>query len=106
MKRMGLHLTNWIGFIVANAMLGRLWGMLFGYLFKGFLSDEAYAANHPKKFFLGTVGIMLLASVSSVVVIYFHLKDYVNSLIRRLRTLQTIRNGIKDCRRWNFIWQY
>ena len=74
MKRMGLHLTNWIGFIVANAMLGRLWGMLFGYLFKGFLSDEAYAANHPKKFFLGTVGIMLLASVSSVVVIYYPLK--------------------------------
>lgn len=74
MKRIGLHVTNWVGFVVANALLGRLWGMLFGFLFRGFLTDEGYAAEHPKKFLLGAIGIVLLAVLSSFIVIYYPLK--------------------------------
>ena len=73
-KRTGLHLTNWIGFVVANGLLGRLWGMLFSFLFRGFLSDEAYAAEHPKKYLLGAIGIIILTVASSFIVIYWPLK--------------------------------
>ena len=74
MKRMGLHLTNWVGFIVMNSLLGSLWGKLFGFLFEGFLTDEAYAEQNPTKFLLGVIGIMLLAVLSGLLIIWYPLK--------------------------------
>lgn len=70
MKKMILHVTNWIGYYIAIGTLGDLWGKLFGYLFEGFLSDESYAAEHPKKCLLGVIGITLLTVVSGLIVIW------------------------------------
>lgn len=70
MKKILLHVTNWVGYYIAIGTLGDLWGKLFGYLFEGFLSDESYAAEHPKKYLLGAIGITLLAIVSGLIVIW------------------------------------
>lgn len=69
MKKILLHVTNWVGYYIAIGTLSDLWGKLFGYLFEGFLSDESYAAEHPKKYLLGAIGITLLAIVSGLIVI-------------------------------------
>ena len=69
MKKMILHVTNWVGYYIAIGTLGDLWGKLFGYLFEGFLSDESYAAEHPKKYLLGVIGIILLALLSGLLLI-------------------------------------
>lgn len=87
MKRTGLHVTNWVGFVVANAILGKLWGMLFGFLFKGFLTDEAYAEQHPKKYLLGAIGIILLAVLSSFIVIYYPLRALSEFLDKKIDDL-------------------
>lgn len=70
MKKILLHVTNWVGYYIAIGTLSDLWGKLFGYLFEGFLSDESYAAEHPKKYLLGAIGITLLAIVSGLIVIH------------------------------------
>ncbi|MBO7449886.1 MAG: hypothetical protein J6U54_05905 [Clostridiales bacterium] len=87
MKRIGLHVTNWVGFVVANAQLGRLWGMLFGFLFRGFLTDEGYAAEHPKKYLLGAIGIVTLCVVSSFIVIYIPLNALCEFLDKKIDNL-------------------
>lgn len=68
-KKMVLHITNWIGCYTASYLLGGLWGKLFGFLFKDFLSDEGYATEHPKKYLLGAIGIILLAFLSGLLLI-------------------------------------
>ena len=68
-NKMILHITNWIGCYTASYLLGGLWGKLFGFLFKDFLSDEGYATEHPKKYLLGVIGIMLLALLSGLLLI-------------------------------------
>lgn len=68
-KKMVLHITNWIGCYTASYLLGELLGKLFGYLFEGFLSDESYAAEHPMKYLLGVIGIILLAFLSGLLLI-------------------------------------
>ena len=73
MKRLGLHVTNWVSYLVANSLLGKLWGTLFGFLFKGFLTDEAYAEQHPKKYLLGAIGIVILCLLSGCLIIWWPL---------------------------------
>lgn len=68
-KKMVLHITNWIGCYTASYLLGSLWGKLLGFLFKDFLSDEGYATEHPKKYLLGVIGIILLAFLSGLLLI-------------------------------------
>ena len=69
MKRIALKVTNYVAWFVASSLLGKCWGKLFGWLFIGFLTDEAYAEAHPKKYLLGVIGILLLICVSAYVVI-------------------------------------
>lgn len=80
MKRFGLHVTNWVAYVVSCSLLGKLWGTLFGFLFRGFLTDEGYAAEHPKKYLLGAIGIILLAVVSGMIVVVLPLKLLVNKM--------------------------
>ena len=68
-NKMVLHITNWIGCYTALYLLGGLWGKLFGFLFEDFLSDEGYATEHPKKYLLGVIGIILLALLSGLLLI-------------------------------------
>ena len=80
MKRIILHVTNWVGYYIAIGTLSDLWGKIFGYLFEGFLSDEGYATEHPKKYLLGVIGILLLAILSGYVVIYMPLSYLMKKL--------------------------
>ena len=80
MKRIILHVTNWVGYYIAIGTLSDLWGKIFGYLFEGFLSDESYAAEHPRKYLLGVIGILLLAILSGYVVIYMPLSYLMKKL--------------------------
>ena len=43
--------------------------MLLGFCFKGFLEDEGYAVEHPKKYLLGVIGVILLLVAGSVCLI-------------------------------------
>lgn len=88
MKKMILHVTNWVGYYIAIGTLGDLWGKLFGYLFEGFLSDESYAAEHPKKYLLGVIGILLLAILSGYVVIYMPLSYLMKKLDNKIEDLE------------------
>ena len=74
MKRLALKITDWVAFMIAASQLGRLWGTLFTYLFKGFLEDETFAENHPKKYLLGAMGIVLFAGLSGWLVVAMPLK--------------------------------
>lgn len=84
MKRIILHVTNWVGYYIAIGTLSDLWGKIFGYLFEGFLSDESYAAEHPKKYLLGVIGILLLAILSGYVVIYMPLSYLMKKLDNKI----------------------
>ena len=84
MKRIALHVTNWVSYLVANALLGKLWGMLFGFLFRGFLTDEGYAADHPRKYLFGVIGIILLAVLSSLLVIWWPLSKLMEFLDKKI----------------------
>ena len=88
MKKIILHVTNWVGYYIAIGTLSDLWGKLFGYLFEGFLSDESYAAEHPKKYLLGVIGILLLAIVSGYVVIYMPLSYLMKKLDNKIEYLE------------------
>lgn len=84
MKRIILHVTNWVGYYIAIGTLSDLWGKLFGYLFEGFLSDESYAAEHPRKYLLGVIGILLLAILSGYIVIYMPLSYLMKKLDNKI----------------------
>ena len=84
MKRMALHITNWVTYLVANSLLGKLWGRLFGYLFRGFLTDEAFAEQHPKKYLLGAIGVAILAIASSMLIIWFPLTQLMNFFDKKI----------------------
>ena len=84
MKRIILHVTNWVGYYIAIGTLSDLWGKIFGYLFEGFLSDEGYATEHPKKYLLGVIGILLLAILSGYVVIYMPLSYLMKKLDNKI----------------------
>ena len=84
MKKIILHVTNWVGYYIAIGTLSDLWGKLFGYLFEGFLSDESYAAEHPKKYLLGVIGILLLAVSSGLLVIYMPLSYLMKKLDNKI----------------------
>lgn len=73
MKKIILHLTNWVAYYSLCGISGRAWGNLFGFLFKGFLKDEAFAEAHPKRYLLGVIGIMLLAVCSGLMLIWWPL---------------------------------
>lgn len=88
MKKIILHVTNWVGYYIAIGTLSDLWGKLFGYLFEGFLSDESYAAEHPKKYLLGVIGILLLAILSGYVVIYMPLSYLMKRLDNKIEDLE------------------
>lgn len=88
MKKIILHVTNWVGYYIAIGTLSDLWGKLFGYLFEGFLSDESYAAEHPKKYLLGVIGILLLAILSGYVVIYMPLSYLMKKLDNKIEDLE------------------
>ena len=87
MKRIVLHVTNWTGYLVANSLLGDLWGRLFGFLFKGFLTDEGYAAEHPKKYLLGVIGVMVLAIFSGMIVIWWPLTKLMEFFTEKIEDL-------------------
>lgn len=87
MKRIGLHVTNWVGYLIANSLLGSLWGKLFGFLFKGFLTDEAYAKQHPKKYLLGAIGIILLSVLSGLVIIWWPLTKLMEFFTKKIEDL-------------------
>lgn len=69
MKRIALKGANYAAYLVGCGVLGRLWGMLLGFCFKGFLEDEGYAAEHPKKYLLGVIGVILLSVAGSACLI-------------------------------------
>lgn len=74
MKRLALKITDWVAFMIAASQLGRLWRTLFTYLFKGFVEDETFAENHPKKYLLGAIGIVLLTVLSGYFVVVMPLQ--------------------------------
>ena len=69
MKRTALKVTNMVAHMVASGLLGWFWGKLFSYLFRGFLSDDTYASEHPRKYLFGAIGILVLMNLSLVLVI-------------------------------------
>ena len=74
MKRILLHLINWVGCCLVGSMGGKLVGQLMSYLFRGFLNDGAYAEAHPKKYLLGAFGIVVLTIVAAYILISMPLK--------------------------------
>lgn len=87
MLKMVLHVANWIGFYTSCGIAGKLSGNLFGRLFRRFLTDEAYAAEHPKKYLAGVAGICTVAIATTVALVWVPLKwimDFIDSKIEEI----------------------
>ena len=87
-KKTTLHICNWTGYLISNALLGRVWGWLLSKVFNGALTDEVYANEHPKLFFLRVFGILLLGVVSAMVVITWPLTILMNLIDEKIDDIE------------------
>ena len=88
MKKLILHIINWVGYYAGLGVLGHLLSKLYFGLFEGFLSDESYAAEHPYRYLLGFFGILFLGMGLVLGVVWFpltKLMEFIDSKIEDIK---------------------
>ena len=77
MKKMILKVTNYAAYLAGCYGVGFLLGKIVEKLFGSFLSDEAYAEQHPWKFLLAVLGILICEfAIGAAIVLWPLLKIY------------------------------
>lgn len=98
MKKMILKVTNYAAYLAGCYGVGYLLGKIVEKLFGDFLSDEAYAEQHPWKFLLAVLGILICEfAIGAAIVLWPLLKRFTIISMTRLRLLTRAktRNGTK-----------
>ena len=84
MKKMILKVTNSVAYIGASYGIGCLLGKIVEKLFGEFLSDEAYAEQHPWKYLLAVLAIFVCEMTIGLAIVWvplMKLRNFIDSKI-------------------------
>ena len=70
MKQIILKVTNGVAYIGTCYGIGSLLGWIVNKLFGDFLTDEAYAEQHPYRYLLAVFGILVCELIIGLAIIY------------------------------------
>lgn len=84
MKKMILKVTNDVAYLSSCYGVGFILGKIVEKIFGRFLTDEAYAEQHPWKYLLGVLAIMLVELSIGLAIIWvplMKLRNFIDSKI-------------------------
>lgn len=73
MKKMILKGANYVGYLTGCYGVGYLLGKIVEKFFGGFLTDEAYAEQHPWKYLLGVLAIFACEMTIGLAIVWWPL---------------------------------